>query len=78
MIGVEPLRRLTYLLHVFYGIQPTAQIANINRLRILRARDAIPEPPHFQHTIHMRLVVLSIKRIGSIRLRRRSATQFLK
>jgi len=66
MIGVEPCRHLAYLLQVFHRIEPAAEVADVHRLRVPLAGNAVPEAPDLHDAIDVRLIVLAVKRIGGI------------
>jgi len=68
MIGIKPGGNLTYIFQIFDSIESTSQIAHVHGLRIFFSYNLIPETPDCEHTIHIRLVILAIKRIGRVRL----------
>src|SRR5690348_7801409 len=77
MISVKPGCNLTYVFQVLDCIESTSQIADVYRFRILLSHNLIPKTPDCEHAIHVRLVILAIKRIGRVRLLRRNTTELV-
>ena len=73
MIGIEPCRHLAYLLEIFYGIEPAAEIAHVHGLRVLLMCNVVPETPNLQHAIHVSFVIFAVNRIRGICFGRRHA-----